>query len=726
MAAKNKLVQFDFAGPHGTAWGAFNAGLTTVTATTVAHFTTDHSAVILGGTVGGAIVVNLARAAFTRTRIPASTVGYKLACWAGAGGWALWMLDNPNWSIHSWLEGVCYLAGAVTAAGVVVGLASEPADEDDDDEVELPSDPQEAQRVTIALEWEARIDRVCGIKVDIHGLEEWDKGNGFTLAGRLPEGGVLLDTIRAQAPKLASDVDLPPGCAISIYGKPGGGRRDFLMDVPTENALAEDQLYPDDITRLTVNAPIPFGVQPNSDLETVEMRSKCLLAVGETGSGKTNFGHDLTGGFVRAVDTIVMQIDLTGAGLARPWLRPWLEGRAGRPAVNTIADTPDKAMQMLRALLRIGHARKSGYQDLMAQVDDDKLPIGHILPDGNILSEIILMVDEIAKITGSRSEWPDLRDLIVQVINELRASGIRVVLLGLRATDDVVVSSIQAMCSIKVGLKMTSKSEMSYLFGWSEGIAPEDAPYPGCGFIQHDSASKPRPFRAWRLTPKAIDRIAAAADAWLPELDPISRAAANGRNADGTPMKGVPDGDLDWYERRWSGWERAASPRQVEMPTPAIPPVPPAPPTGSRTTTMEDIIRAAEEGDEALAARIAQAQGMTVDESQQVRAEFDRVLAEAGFDPAEDWSDPAAWSRPPTGEEAPATEDEETLMLAILAEAGPQGMGPKDLRTKLADKGKPMSRDKLHQMLKAAKEAGKAHQPGYGKWAAGVKPGGAG
>lgn len=613
-----------------------------------------------------------------------------------------------------------YLAGGATAAGLIAGLASEPKDENDDEQDNTgTSDPRAAERAGTALEWESRIERVCGVKVEIHGKEDWPLGRGYTLAGRLPDGGVLLDTLRGKAANLASDVDLPPGCAINIYAKVGGGRREFLMDVPTSTALAEDQPYPDEVTRLTVNGQVPVGLQGNFDHEFIEMRSKCLLAVGETGSGKTNFGHDITAGLVRTVDTLIMQIDLTGAGLARPWLRPWLEGRTGRPAINTVADTPQKAMQMLRALLRIGHARKAGYQDLMAQVDDDKLPIGHIFPDGSILPQIILMVDEIAKITGTRSEWPDLRDLIVQVINELRASGIRVVLLGLRATDDVVVSSIQAMCAIKVGLKMTSKAEMSYLFGWSEGIAPEDAPYPGCGFIQHDSATKPRPFKAWRLTPSHIARVAVVADAWIPELDPLSRAAANGRNVDGTLIKGTPEEDVDWYEKRWAGWEPTGEPAKVSMPEPAIPPVPPSLRPAASTATVEEVIKSAEEVQDALEARIAEAQGMTVDESQRLKEEFARVLAEAGFDPDEkDWNDPNVWSRPPDGMDTPATDDEEAVLLDILAAAPPGGIGPKDIRAALAKRGLTMSRDKLHKMLNAAKDQGKAHQPGYGKWAA--------
>lgn len=80
-----------------------------------------------------------------------------------------------------------------------------------------------------------------------------------------------------------------------------------------------------------------------------------------------------------------------------------------------------------------------------------------------------------------------------------------------------------------------------------------------------------------------------------------------------------------------------------------------------------------------------------------------------------DWNDLAVWARPLEGAMAQVSEDEQALMLLILADAGPQGMQPKELRQLLADQGRQMSRDKLHQMLKAAKDAGDTPQPGYGK-----------
>ncbi|NIL59029.1 hypothetical protein [Salinispora arenicola] len=47
---------------------------------------------------------------------------------------------------------------------------------------------------------------------------------------------------------------------------------------------------------------------------------------------------------------------------------------------------------------------------------------------------------------------------------------------------------------------------------------------------------------------------------------------------------------------------------------------------------------------------------------------------------AVDWNDLAVWARPLEGTMAQVSEDEQALMLLILADAGPQGMQPKELR----------------------------------------------
>lgn len=57
------------------------------------------------------------------------------------------------------------------------------------------------------------------------------------------------------------------------------------------------------------------------------------------------------------------------------------------------------------------------------------------------------------------------------------------------------------------------------------------------------------------------------------------------------------------------------------------------------------------------------------------------MLREAGFDSGgDDWNDLAVWACPLEGAMAQVSEDEQALMLLILADAGPQGMQPKELR----------------------------------------------
>lgn len=748
--------QFDWAGPHGTAWGTVNAVLTTISVTAVFHtamhpprmptwlrwvpWPAQDNAVsrawwvpLLAGLLG--VIAVLTRAALRRTRTPGATVLYQVACWAGACGWSTWMLRRASWSWTSFVFGVGILTALAVAAGIIAALASDkPEQEARAAEAAAAAaaarDPEvvaAVHRKQKATEWETRIGRHLHgeVKPQIIGIEEWDGKHGFTAEGRLPEGGLGLDDLRAVAPKLATDADLPHGCTVSFMPVPGGTRRQFLMDVMESNGMSDDEPYPPNVTSLTVNEPLPVGKRPNFDEVGVELRSRCMIVYGETGSGKTNYMHVTTAGLVRCKDAIVMQIDLTGGGLYRPWIAPWLAGKANRPAVSAVARTPAEAMRMCRAIKRVGYGRKVAYQQLMADVDDDKLPIGYPVDDQHLLPEVVLMVDEIASITGSQSRWPDLRDLIVDIINELRASGCRVVLAGLRGTDEVVIQQIQAMCAIRVGLRVLNKAELAWIFDWSQGLDPADIPNPGDGYLQPDSGSKPDIYHTYRLTPSRIGAIAVAADDWIPDFEPISRAFANGRNPDGSRMAGVPDEDLDWWERRWDGWEQeTTAPVAVEAPQPQIPPVPPAQPTIPPTATSAGaddgfaaLLAGADAANRELEDKIAEAQGLDPQQARADRKEFEELMQREGFG-QQDWTDPNAWSAPPPAEEPPANGPER--MLEILRQHhrnhGDAGMPPRDLLAALGESGIVIHRDTLHDWLKKAAGAGQVDNLRHGKW----------
>ena len=700
-------VQIDWAGPHGTAWGTVNVFGAVVTGTSLAHVLWHLPALVAGvaGVVGVIAALIIAAVRDTRT----GTAVYQVVCLAGAAAWSGVMLSHDHWNWRMFGTGAALLACGAVAAGLVAGLATPP-----DRDAPVSGDGPARARLAAARDWEARIARCCGgLAVRIENIERWETGHGFTIEGTLPEGGAGIDDLRSSAKKLANDFDLGEGCSIEPHPVPGGTRRKFQIDVSTRNPLAADQAYPTDISRLTINGPIPVGRKQTGELAGLELRSRNVLMMGETGSGKTNGEHVTIAGIVRCEDAIPVVIDLTGAGLARPWLQPWLNGERSRPPLGAVAGTPEEAAALCRAIVRMGYARKTHYQWLMAKVDDDKMPIGYLVDPDHVLPEMVLVVDEIAKITGQRSDWPGLRDLISQIVNELRASGFRVVLAGLRATDDAVVSSIQAMMHTRVGFRVADRSEMAWLMDWSAGLDPDELVEPGWSFNREASGSTPYVTRWMRLKPSGIRAIASAATdpetGWAPDLDLISEAAANGRNPDGTPMPNLAKGDLDWWDRRWDNY----SPAAVAAPMPETP----ALPDPVSDDDVAAVLAAAAESDRALRARIIAAGGADPDadpdddpEAAEDREEFDRMMAEEGLQPA-------SWSTPAPVESVGDERDRvRARVLEMIEEAGEPGARPRDLVAALADEGTPLHPSTVHSYLTAWRGEGVIGRRGQGRW----------
>lgn len=724
MARQQRSWQLDWAGRHGTALGTVNAVFCTFNATLLACLVLGPHLPALWVTLAGSglgVVYTLARAALARKRIPGATTGYKLACWSGIAVWstraaAAWpnqpqgLLPAAQW----WAGQGLILIAAAVVAGLIAGLADggpEPDQEPTEPTpIDLDNDPVQADYDRTANEWAQRVQRVCGFPVKVLAIDVWDNRAGYSVELVLPEGGKVLDDVRAAANRLASDANLPPGC--TVVARPGPTRRVVVLEVAVKSFLAEERHYPADITPLTVNEAIPIGFDASADEGGIELRQKSAVFIGEQGSGKTNLLRVVSAGLARCVDVVQWHIDLTGAGLSRPWLKPWLDGHANRPTVDWVARDADEAMRMCRAALRIGYARKQAYQDLMDSVDDDKIPISPDVP------EVVIVVDEIASITGSRSKYPELRDLLIQINQELRASGVRIVLAGLRATDDVIVNSVLSLIPIKVGLRVTKRAELAWLFEWSDGISPEDVPYDGSYFVQRGSGAKPLPERAYRMVPSRIRQIAMVTDEWRPALDGVSECAANGYDADGKPLidttvgRVLPESERGCYDRRWDGWSDGAGPQRGEPTTPPLPSSPP-PYVGPRETP-EEVIAATKAAVDQLDDRIAESNGLDPGQARRDREAFDRIIA--GEEWSTNWEDPAEWSKPPASEPATGWQDR---AMAVIVKAGPDGAGPKEILAALAAEGVAVHRDTLHDQLRAWKRDDVVHQPRYGRWAAG-------
>jgi hypothetical protein len=484
--------------------------------------------------------------------------------------------------------------------------------------------------------------------------------------------------------------------------------------VSTENHLTEEVPYPDDYSPLTCNEPAYIGVSRDGAHYGPVNRQASKLYVGQRGSGKTNLMNVEIANQCRMVDSLTFVIDLNGGGLALKWLRAWHDaGRPGRPPIDWVADTPEKALAMAHALVRMAKARKVGYQDREIAADDDKLPVGPDVP------EIRVFNDEGAEVFSTRSRRDEtlreIADRLIQTLEIARAAAINQTTSGLRATQDVLADpQILKQCTFKAGLKVADDSELNYFFGYNHGASTEDAPYPGCALVR-DGDGAAKPLKIYRIKPSQIGEIVRVTADRHPELDELSRIAAG-----------------EAYERRWDGTDHlfglAPAPVAVlqEDPPAQEPPAARAggitanwgKPGGTPTPRIDDQISEADEAVRRLHDRMNEDGAPTDPE---IGRQFMEVWQGGGMvwkpPVVEDGQDDTGGDGAP-GDGRPDPRYE--LIYRIVEGAGPDGVGPALIREafdRLHPEHKTPNATVIGRWLQADP---RIHQPKYGKYA--VKP----
>jgi hypothetical protein len=661
---KGLIVHIDWDRGHGPVSGPFNAAVSALAlsyAGHVAHLPADWALAAAGAGLLGTAVAG------RRKRWPWPTLALHAAAWLATGAWCRWAVQVGPW--HPPVI-AALAAGAIGLGISLVGahrVEEEQAAHKADVEAAVKRATMDYQRQKIADEWDARIALVCtGATVKIVGVEMWESGAGLTLDAECLGGTKWRDLV-PYCDSLAAEARLPEGCGVEM--KAGQHRGAVLIDVATVNALIDDADYPTDYSPLSLDGPNPHGIYRDGTDAAPNLRERSGFTAGRRGSGKTNLMNVKLANQCRMTDCLSWVIDLNGGGLALAWLHAWeAAGRPGRPPIDWIADTPEKALAMAKALLRIAKARKPGYKHLEITANTDKLPVSPQVPG------IVLDDDEIAELFSPKARRdPVLRetgDIIVQILELGRAVACNVENAALRATQDVVTEpQLVKQAALKIGMK-SDEAEMAYLFGWSDRVSPDEAPYPGCGFIKVDDEPA-RPFKVFRIKPNQIRDIVAACADRQPELDDLSRRAAG-----------------EAYERRWENTDHlfgagpvpvgAVAEEQQAVERPRTTGV--TADWGNPTAPTGGDAQAAIDEAEAVRRRLHEAMSDATDRDPDTEQKFREILAAGGID----------WGKPPQPQEPeapakPGADPRIGLVVEIVRCAGPQGINPSAVIAVFAD-----------------------------------------
>jgi hypothetical protein len=650
-------VKLDWDGKHGAITGPINTAGAALAVGYAGHtlgMPWEWAALTAGAGLLGTHIAG------RRRQVTSATLALRAAGWLGAGGWCSWAIAYGPWSqtaLGSLVTGVLGLGAAMAGAHHVEAKAEEKRIEQ---EAAARRATLDGKRQKIADEWEDRIVRVCGgAVVQIVGIELWESGGGFSLDGECGQGGTRWKDIAIRADQLASDARLPEGCGVEVG--PGAHRGAVLLHVSTVNRLVDDVPYPKDYSPLTVNEPAPIGVRRDGTPEGPVNRQASMLLVGQRGSGKTNLMNVMVANNARMTDSLTWVIDLNGGGLALKWMRAWAAaGKPGRPPVDWVADTPEKALAMALALVRIAKARKTGYQDREIAANDDKLPVNHEVP------EIRVFNDEGAEIFSTRSRRDEtlrgIADNLVQTLEIARAAAVNETTSGLRATQDVLSDpQILKQSTFKAGMKVADDAELNYFFGYNHNASVEDAPYPGCALVR-DGDGQVHALKVYRIAPAQIMEIVTATADRRPELDDLSRRAAG-----------------EAYEQRWVNTDHLFGTGPAPATAPVDSPAAPEPQPRGRGVTAD--WGTAPAGGEAQAAidqaeeakrRLHEAMNEAGRRDGDLDARFMDILAGGGVT----WQPPTQ----PAEQQGEDGDPRRELVFEIVAKSGPDGIGPEAIR----------------------------------------------
>lgn len=644
------------ASPPG--WSVANLTLLLVWTTWAGHrLDLPPAAALIVGGIGAAAAVGAVLIAEQGLAL----ILWRLACWILP---ALWATAALHWSpFQPYVLGVgiglalaAYLIAAaihrarrtaeqaaLAKAGRGVGLTAEMLQLASADQIWKAEDPAKTDEVALAANWRMRIRRVCSIKgAEVVGVGLWSQGTGYTLTLRLPLGGFSWRDLADYADRLAEDARLPADCGITIKGTKRRGIAEML--VVHRNVMSETHLAPRDYSPASIYDKAPIGFLPDGIIIKLALKWVWMCLIGQTDSGKSSMLHLVNTYLVRCVDALVWHIDIGGGGgISRPWVAPWHEGRAARPAVDWAATTVEEAELMCRAAIAIIEGRKRHYAD---QLDNGKVRCSPEVP------HIVVVSDETANLPER------IKGLLTQANQTGRAAGVRGITCALRGTADDLPTAIRKHSRVRIGMRVSDADEIRYLFDRPGKVDPALADDQGSGWIEHqeeDTDGKSigqkylTPFKAFFMPDTQIDEAAIAVAPLRPDLDAPSVALADSVSR-----------SVRAYSDRW---ERTIPQLFVVDQAPAVAPVPVDPQRAAKI--------AAAEADQ----QRRHAEGGSIDERLARLNELGAQIAHGAPSDGVAGVDPGTVAELTEG----LPSDNLLAVLGVVDRAGSEGIGPADI-----------------------------------------------
>lgn len=243
--------------------------------------------------------------------------------------------------------------------------------------------------------------------------------------------------------------------------------------------------------------------------------------VGATGSGKSRVLNSLIGRIGECGDVLVGVVassKLTPA--VYPWLRPWIEGRTERPALDFVAgQDPANVLLMLAAIYQIVVERNARLANESTHVPTVREPAIVVF-----VEEAGALATRDAKVRTHDGQEVGFSQLVHLILRECRSAQVSVQLVNqtdlygsLGAFGPEIARNTPLRICLKTVAPQDGQSVLPGLGSWGD-----TAKLRHNSMLVQPSIDEPRvmPAKAYNLAGELIDPVATRNAGWRPELEP--------------------------------------------------------------------------------------------------------------------------------------------------------------------------------------------------------------